>query len=154
MPQHAESLEFAREDLRKGGLSGVYKVVSEAERVEALGKGHLISSALTLFQGDGEERKGRFVVNFSKQSKFWSRKPLKMKKPAEFASELKKGDRMISFDLAAGYRHVHLHSSMCDHFLFCYEGVTYRCLSLPFGWGGSAYHFSRLMPALPRSPSK
>lgn len=64
-------------------------------------------SDFSLWQGDGEERKGRFVVNFSIQRKFWEKGSVKMERMEELASELKKGDRLLSFDLAEGYLHVY-----------------------------------------------
>lgn len=145
VPQTQEDLGFARADLEEGFRKGIYELVSDEEKARALEDGYLISSAFTLWQGEGDERKNGFGVNFSKQSKFWDHKPLRMESAAGFATELKKGERLLSFDLSAGYRHIHLHLDRYSLFLFSYEGRTYRCLALPFGWNGSAFHFKRLM---------
>lgn len=37
-----------------------------------------------------------------------------MKRMEEFASDFQEGERLLSFDLTSGYRHVHLHSLMLD----------------------------------------
>lgn len=71
-----------------------------------------------MWQGKGVDRKGRFVVKFSIQSKFWEKRSVDMENMNEFASELQEGDRLLSFDLTAGYHHVHLHSLMYDYFFF------------------------------------
>lgn len=145
VPQSDEDLEFGRQDLEAGCLSGVYQKVSAEESEELVRKGYLISSAFTIWQGDPGSRKGRFVLNFSRQSKFWGKGSVRMERLEEFADEIVEGERLLSFDLAAGYRHVHLHPLMWDYFLFSYAGQVYRCLALPFGWGRSAAHFTRFL---------
>lgn len=145
VPQSAEDLEFGRQDLEAGCASGVYEELGHRETEDLLGRGFLISSAFTVWRGEGEERKGRFVVNFSRQSKFWAKGSVKMERLEDFSDEIHQGESLISFDLAAGYRHVHLHPAMLNFFLFRYGGRVYRCLALPFGWGRSAYHFTRFL---------
>ena len=145
VPQTAEDLAFGRADLKAGCLAGVYRKLTPEQRTDLLRAGYLISSAFTLWQGESEDRKGRFVNNFSRQSKFWSKGSVKMERMEEFASEIHLGERLISFDLTAGYRHVHLHPLMWDFFVFEYGGETYQCLALPFGWGRSAMHFTRFL---------
>ena len=145
IPQSEEDLAFGRQDLEAGCLSGVYQAVPPEEAEELVRRGFLISSAFTVWQGDPGSRKGRFVVNLSRQSKFWGKGSVRMERLEEFADEIVEGERLISFDLAAGYRHVHLHPLMLDFFLFSYAGQVYRCLALPFGWGRSACHFTRFL---------
>lgn len=143
--QSAEDLEFGRADLKKGCESGVYEELTDEEAQDLIARGFLLSSAFTVWQGEGKDRKGRFVVNFSRQSKFWPKGSMRMERLEEFSDELHQGESLISFDLTAGYRHVHLHPSMLNFFVFWYAGRTYRCLALPFGWGRSAYHFTRFL---------
>ena len=145
VPQSAADLEFGRADLEAGCASGVYEELSEEEAQDLVARGYLLSSAFTVWQGEGEERKGRFVVNFSVQSKFWPKGLVRMERLEEFSDEIHQGENLVSFDLAAGYRHLHLHPAMLDFFAFRYGGRAYRCLALPFGWGRSAFHFTRFL---------
>ena len=145
IPQSEDDLEFGRKDLESGCKSGVYEEVSQEEAEDLVRRGYLISSAFTVWQGDRDSRKGRFVVNFSRQSKFWGKGSVRMERLEEFSDELVESERLISFDLVAGYRHVHLHPLMLNFFLFSYAGRVYRCLALPFGWGRSAFHFTRFL---------
>ena len=145
IPQSEEDLEFGRADLEAGCRNGVYEEVPLGEADDLVRRGYLVSSAFTVWQGDGVSRKGRFVVNFSRQSKFWGKGSVRMERLEEFGDELVEGERLISFDLVAGYRHVHLHPLMLNYFLFSYVGRVYRCLALPFGWGRSAFHFTRFL---------
>ena len=133
VPQTAEDLAFGREDLKVGCGMGVYEKMTPEGREDLIRRGFLVSSAFTLWQGEGEDRKGRFVNNFLRQSKFWTKGSVNVEKMEEFAAEIHLGERLISFDLSAGYRHVHLHPLMWDYFAFEYGGKTYRCLDLPFG---------------------
>lgn len=48
----------------------------EVERLMAAGR--MVSSAFVVWQGDGEDRKGRFVVNLARQSKHWPKGSVKM----------------------------------------------------------------------------
>lgn len=145
VPQSKEDLEFGLADLEAGCQAGVYEELSQEKTEDLTRRGFLISSAFTIWQGEEDDRKGRFVVNFSRQSKFWPKGSVKMERLEEFSDELRRGESLLSFDLAAGYRHIHLHPLMLDFFVFRYGGRTYRCLALPFGWGRSALHFTRLL---------
>ena len=145
VPQSESDLAFGLADLEAGCKTGVYEELSNGEAEDLLTRGHLISSAFTIWQGEDGDRKGRFVVNFSRQSKFWPKGSVKMERLEEFSDELHRGESLLSFDLAVGYRHVHLHPAMLDFFVFRYGGRTFRCLALPFGWGRSAFHFTRLL---------
>ena len=145
VPQSASDLRFGIADLETGCRSGVYEELSSEQAEDLVRRGFLISSAFTVWQGDDGDRKGRFVVNFSRQSKFWTKGSVQMEKLVQFSDELRRGESLISFDLAAGYRHVFLHPAMLDFFVFSYGGRTFRCLALPFGWGRSAFHFTRLL---------
>lgn len=82
--------------------------MGESEAQAQIKRGYRVSSAFTLWQGEGEERKGRFVVNFSVQSNFWEKESVRTDRMEEFASEMREVDRLLSFDLTAGYRHVRL----------------------------------------------
>jgi hypothetical protein len=145
VPQTAEDREFALRDLADGCKEGIYERMARADMERVRKNGNLGSSAFTHWQGKGEERKPRLVVNFYRQSKFWRKHGLRMETAGGFMELLKEGDRLLSFDVKAGYRHQRLHPTMLDHFVFSYEGAYYRCLALPFRWGPSAYHFTRFM---------
>lgn len=145
VPQSTEDVAFGVADLETGCKTGVVEEVDEEEVKDLIRRGYLVSSAFTIWQGEGEDRKGRFVVNFSRQSKFWKKGSVRMERMEEFAGELRQGEKLISFDIQAGYRHVHLHPLMLNFFLFSYGGKTYRCLALPFGWGPAAMHFTRFL---------
>jgi len=73
-----------------------------------------------------------------------------MEKAVEFCTLMKKGDRMISFDVQSGYRHLRIHPDILDYFCFRYNGRFYQCLALPFGWGPSGYWFGKLMAPVVR----
>jgi hypothetical protein len=68
IPQTEEDLVFGREDLRAGCVSGIYEEVVTEEVREVVRTGRMVSSAFVVWQGEGVERKGRFVINFSRQS--------------------------------------------------------------------------------------
>lgn len=89
VPLSGEDLVFGTADLTAGREAGVYEVVHEEEVVDFIRRGHLVSSAFTIWQGEGEDLKGRFVVNFSRQSKMWERGPVKMESMEECASEIR-----------------------------------------------------------------
>jgi hypothetical protein len=71
IPQSPEDLVFAREDLRAGCQQGIYEEVSRVEVEEIRSTGAIISPSIVVWQEGAEGRKGRFVVNLSKQSKHW-----------------------------------------------------------------------------------
>lgn len=85
VPQSAEDIEFGVGDFRVGCGAGVYQRVEDGEAEALIELGYLVGSAFTLWQGDGAERKGRFVVNFSIKRKFWERGSVKMERMDEFA---------------------------------------------------------------------
>jgi hypothetical protein len=110
----------------------------------------MISSSFVVWQDGPEGRKGRFVVNLSKQSKHWPKGIVRMETLPEYALELERGEKMVSFDIQAGYRHFGLAPQMRDWFLFRYDGRFYRCIALPFGWGRSPMWFTKLMAPMVR----
>jgi hypothetical protein len=69
IPQTPEDLAFGREDIRAECQEGIYEEVTtgEAERIRSTGA--MVSSSFVVWQDGPEGRKGRFVVNLSKQSK-------------------------------------------------------------------------------------
>jgi Reverse transcriptase (RNA-dependent DNA polymerase) len=68
-----------------------------------------------------------------------------MKTLPEYALELEHGEKMVSFDIQAGYQHFRLAPQMRDWFLCRYDGHFYRCIALPFGCGRSPMWFTQLM---------
>jgi hypothetical protein len=86
-------------DLRKGYTGG--------SRGDQENWGNDIASFVVWKDGP-EGCKGRIVVNLFKQSKHWPKGSARMETLAEFALELEHGDRMVSFDIKAGYLHFRL----------------------------------------------
>jgi hypothetical protein len=97
IPQTPEDLAFGSEDLRAGCQEGIYEeeTTGEAERIRSIGA--MISSSFVAWQDRLEVREGHFVVNLSKQSKHW----LRMETLPEYALELERGEKMVSFDIQA-----------------------------------------------------
>jgi hypothetical protein len=150
IPQTSEDLAFGHEDLRTGCQEGIYDEVTteEAERIRSTGA--MISSSFVVWQDGPEGRKGRFVVYQSKQSKHWPKGSVRMETLPEYALELERGEKMVSFDIQAGYRHLRLAPQMRDWFLFRDDGPFYRCIAHPFGWGRSPMWFTQLMVPMVR----
>ena len=130
---------FASEDLSDGCRTGNYRHVSNTHAKMALSKGAIITSAFVVWQEGDKGRKGRFVVNFCKQSKKWAKGSARMESLAEFASDIQKGDHFLSMDVQKGYRHLRLHPDMRDWFIFRWEGRYYHCVALQFGWGAHRF---------------
>jgi hypothetical protein len=148
IPQTPEDLAFGREDLLAGYREGIYEEIT-LEAAESIRRtGAMISSSFVVWQDGPEGRKGRFVVNLSKQSKHWPKGSVRMETLPEFALELEREERMLSFDIQAGYRHFRLALQMRDWFVFAYDGKFYRCIALPFGWRRSPMWFTHLMVPL------
>eukprot|EP00173_Palmaria_palmata_P001790 Plantae.Rhodophyta-Palmaria_palmata.ctg20414.p1 GENE.Plantae.Rhodophyta-Palmaria_palmata.ctg20414~~Plantae.Rhodophyta-Palmaria_palmata.ctg20414.p1 ORF type:complete len:193 (-),score=23.34 Plantae.Rhodophyta-Palmaria_palmata.ctg20414:27-605(-) len=117
----------------------------EADRLKELG--FTISFSFVHWEGvDMEgEKKGRFLQNFREITEWWKGKSVRMEKPAEFAAQVEKGERFISFDVKAGYHHFLLHESIRNYFLFHFQGRYFRCIALPFAWCRAAFWFFNLM---------
>jgi hypothetical protein len=88
--------------------------------------GRMVSSAFVVWQGEGTESKGRFLINFSRQSRHWPKGSVKMETFPCFALNLVKSDRLMSWDVKSGYRHSYMHPKMREYFLFRYGGRLYR----------------------------
>jgi hypothetical protein len=84
------------------------------------------------------------------ESKHWPKKSVRMQTLPEYALELENKEKMVSFDIQAGYRHFRLAPQMRDWFLFRYDGRFYRCIALPFRWGRSPMWFTQLMVPMVR----
>jgi hypothetical protein len=105
IPQTEEDLEFGREDLRAGCASGIYEEIGVEEVREAVSMGRMVSSAFVVWQREGTERKGRFVINFSRQSRHWPKGSVRTETLPGFALNLVKNDHLMSWDVKSGYRH-------------------------------------------------
>jgi hypothetical protein len=148
IPQTPEDLAFGREDLRADCLEGIYEEITLEAAESIRSTGEMISSSSVVWQDGPEGRKGRFVVNLSGQSKHWPTGSVRMEILPEFSQELGREERMLSFDIEAGYRHFRLAPQMRDWFVFAYDGRFYRCIALPFGWGRIPMWFTHLMVPL------
>lgn len=148
IPQAARDLEFAAADLAAGcqPQSRIYEEVSwEYARQMVKDKNVIISSAFVHWSGEGDDESGRFIVNLHEASKLWDPKSMRMDRPVDFALEVQRGERLLSFDIKAGYRHFRLHDAMRPYVLFHYDGRVYASVALPFGWSMSPYWFTRLL---------
>jgi Reverse transcriptase (RNA-dependent DNA polymerase) len=145
IPQSVEDLAFGERDLGDGCGTGIYERVTKGQAMKYKNRGYMISSAFVVWQDGPEGRKGRFVVNFSKQRKHWDKGSVKMESLAGYSMSIQKGDHLISFDIKSGYRHFRLAPDMRKWFLFRYNGCYYKCVALPFGWGRSPLWFTELM---------
>ena len=65
LPHTEEDLKFAFKDLEEGCQTVIY----QAHVDRAIACGAILSSSFTVWQDSGEEKKGRYVVYLSKQSK-------------------------------------------------------------------------------------
>lgn len=148
VPQSAKDIAFGSAVLKAGCKVGVYEKMDKDIMRERIRQGYLLSSAFNAWQWEDEDGKGRFVVNLSRQGKFLPEGSCRMDRMVEFSGELKQGERLLSFDVTAGYGHVHLHPLMLGYFIFSYAGVTYRCLELSFWLRPSALHSTRFLRPL------
>ena len=114
IPQTEADKIFAQSDLNNGLRENIYEELSYEYAMRQVEDGKIISSSFVAWQGHGDEKKGRFIINLHKQSKHWDKGSIKMKKIPSFALELEKGDQMLSFDIKSGYRHMYLHPDMRD----------------------------------------
>ena len=148
LPQSEEDRMFGRDDLERGCKEGLYERVGYEEAVEAAQGGRIVSSAFTVWQGEGDDRRGGFVINFKRQSRHWPKGSIKMETLQSFATQLQGGDTLMFWDIKSGYRHFYLHPRMREFFIFRYDFVFYRCIALPFGWGQSVLWFTKLLRPL------
>ena len=148
IPQTEKDLSFASDKILKGVEGRVFEQVTEGYAHRCLREGKLISSAFVAWAGEGEDEKGRFVLNFHAQSKHWPKGSVKMETIPTFALEVEREDVLFSFDIESGFHHFYLHPDMRDYFLFHYQGGYYRCIALPFGWGRSGLWFTKCMRVL------
>jgi hypothetical protein len=118
IPQSAEDLSFADRDLREGCATGIYERLTKGQAMQYKNQGCMISSAFVVWQDGSEGKKGRFVVNFSKQSKHWEKGSVRMESLAGYAMNIQKGDALISFDIKSRYRHFRLSPDMRKWFVF------------------------------------
>jgi hypothetical protein len=77
-----------------------------------------------------------------------------METQPEYALELELGEKMVSFDIQAGYRHFRLAPQMRDWFLFTYDKRFYKGIALLFGWGRGPMWFTQLMVPMVRKLRK
>lgn len=111
---------------------------------EQVARGRLLSSSFIVWQGEGSETKGSFVVNFHMQRRNWEKFSIKMETIPSFALELET-EFLFSFDIQSGYRQFFLHPQMRDCFLFHDGGRFYQCIALPFCWGSLPMWFIKFI---------
>jgi hypothetical protein len=82
-----------------GCQEAIYEEVTtgDAERIRS--RGAMISSSFVVWQDGPEGRKGRFVVKLLTQSKHWPQRSVRMETLPEYALELERGEKMVSFDI-------------------------------------------------------
>jgi hypothetical protein len=79
------------------------------------------------------------------QSKHCPKRSVRMGTLPEYALELESGEKKVSFDIQAGYRHFLPALQMRYWFLFRYDGRFHKCIALPVGWGRSPMWLSQRM---------
>ena len=84
------------------------------------------------------------MTNLAAVSKHWNSRGVRLEGLTEFATSIQPGDRCLGMDLEKGYRHMRLHPSMRDWFIFRYRGRYFRSIALPFGWSRSPFWFCSL----------
>ncbi len=99
LPQTAEDVAFATEDLSEGCELGIYEYISESQAEKVRKQGFMVSSSFVVWRETEDGSKGRFVINFHKQSKHWPKGSIKMETLPAYALDLNKGDHLISFDI-------------------------------------------------------
>lgn len=105
----------------------------------------ITSSNFTGWKGEWEGLKARFFINLHLYSQHWKKGSVLMYTVLPFSLDLQRGDRLMSFNVKGGYRHMFLHPSVRDLFLFRYADRCFQCIALPFGWMWSALCFSKMM---------
>ena len=105
--------------------------------MKAKNEGAVISVPFVVWTETDDGRKGRFVVNFCRQSKHWNSRGVRLEGLTEFAGSIQHKDHCLSVDIEKGYRHLRLHPSMRKWFIFRYHGRYFESIALPFGWGQS-----------------
>ncbi len=105
IPQSKEDIAFAKKDLADGLATKIYEQVTPQAAESAIQLGYIVSSAFVHWHEGADGPKGRFCINFHKQSKHWAKGTVRMETMPAFALDLQKGDHMLSFDIKAGYRH-------------------------------------------------
>ena len=146
IPQTPEDISFGQEDLLEGCRIGTYQQVSAEYARQRMEGGAIISSAFVARRNG----KPRLVINLKEQSRHWDKRSVCLETLSSFGASLGRGDHLLSFDWASGYRHFALHSRMWEWFLFRFDGSYYRCIALPFGWTASPYGFVKLLSPLTR----
>jgi hypothetical protein len=81
-------------------------MTEEAESIR--GTGAMIFSSYAVWKDGAEGCKERFAVSLSKQSKHWSKENVRIETLPEFSLELEHGEKLVSFDIHAEYRHFQL----------------------------------------------
>lgn len=71
IPQTKEDLVFGRQDPWQGSRDGRVRKIENGIVREIVRSGKMISSAFFAWQGEDEDRKGRFVGQFKRQNKYW-----------------------------------------------------------------------------------
>ena len=66
------------------------------------------------------------------------------------APQLKRGHFFSSIDLKSGYHHIPLHKDDSKYISFCWKGVVYDYLVLPFGLAPACYIFTKFLKPVVR----
>lgn len=79
---------FGIKGLADGVTNEVYLKVSEHFAREQMDAGKMISSAFKVWQGEGREPKGRFVLHSHTEIKHWPRRSIKMETVSSIVTEM------------------------------------------------------------------
>jgi hypothetical protein len=92
---------------------------------------------LAVWQGEGSERKGRFVINFARQCRHWPKGSVKMETLPGLALNMLKWDYLTNWDVKSWYRHFR----MRDYFLFIWRAcLQVYCVAVRIGKVGAAVY--------------
>jgi hypothetical protein len=121
IPHTPEDIAFVRGELRAGCQEAIHEEVKTGEAKDIRSTG-AVTSTFAVQRNGPEGRKGRFALNLSKKIKHWHLESARINSMHEHALELEREEKMISFDIQAGYRYFQLASNMRDWFLFGCDG--------------------------------
>lgn len=110
--------------------SNIYEESSASDVHRLHRQGYPVSNAFIVLQ----DYKRRIMGNLVRQSTLLKDQPVCMETSEAFAFEIKKHDRLFSFNIAKGYHHLRIHPDIRNLFLFRLDGRYFRCVVLLFGW--------------------
>jgi hypothetical protein len=131
-PFSAHKLAFAEETMQKRIARGTWRGLSEEKAAHA----QFVSNEFLRTNSDGTLRS---VADLKFISSHWNARATKCDTLEANATQLREGDRMLSFDVASGYHQFRLHPSMRQWFTVKFARLWFQYTALPFCWQLSGY---------------